>query len=138
MLGAGAESMNSLSSSIRVVPPLLGTVPTLVPRHVDGGDEVAALDAILASVSQHRLMQRRPFGVAFAALAVFGGGERDCPPLARQDQVTLWMRAEQILRLVAGDDLPRDEFPVANQGPWILRARGSDDRKCRARAKLFA
>ncbi len=61
-------------------------------------------------------MQCSPFGVAHSALTVGGGRHHDAAPLARQDQVALWVRSKDVLRCLVFDNyLPRNELPVADE-----------------------
>jgi len=73
------------------VAPLLGAIPLFIPRDIDNGDEIIALDAVLAAIGKHRPVQRSPFGVAHPFPAVLGGRQHETAPLARQDQEALWV-----------------------------------------------
>ena len=73
------------------VSPLLGTIPFLIPRHIDGRNEITVLDALFATIGNHRLVQSGALLITHAGLAIFCSRQHDETPFFRQDQKAFGM-----------------------------------------------
>src|ERR1051326_5979775 len=96
--------------------PLLRAIPLFIPRDFDYSDEVIALDAISAAISEHGFVQRGPLRITHSCPAVFGGRQDDPAARRSQHQEPSGVRPENAWRrLVLNTHLPRDEPPRADE-----------------------
>ena len=108
-----------------VMAPLLGPVPLLVPGDLDGGDEITPFNAIAAAVGKHGLVERGASCFVRAALPAGRSRHNDATPFGCQNEITLRRCPKHVLgRAVLGDNLPRNQPPVANERVTLFRRRG--------------
>src|SRR5262249_45117472 len=118
------------------VPPLFGTVPGFIPRHVDREHKTAPLDAVLAANRNHRLVQVDPFCIAHPAFSLLRGEQRHYASLAGHDQVALGVFSKGVLwRLTLDNRLLSEEFPCADEWVRILSKGRTADREKKQRSR---